>query len=298
MSKKPALGKGLSSLLPARTHREPEATPVPAREEAPATPTSLPVEAVQVNPNQPRRAFREQQLTELADSITQDGIIQPLIVRRIGETYQLVAGERRLRAAKLAGLERVPVVVQDIPDDRLLEVALVENIQREDLHPIELAQAFERLSTELGLNHEEIGKRTGKDRVTITNAIRLLQLPVDLQELVADRKLSPGHARALLKLKSEEQQRAMALKAVAEGWSVRAIEAASQKPAPGEQIRTILLTPMSPDPNLVSATDELERALGTKVRISETKGGKGRIEIEYYSLDDLNRLYFYITRQD
>lgn len=298
MSKKPALGKGLSSLLPARANREPEVGPEHTVGQALATPTSLPIGDVQVNPNQPRRAFREQQLTELSDSIRQDGVIQPLVVRQTAKGYQLVAGERRLRAAKLAGLARVPVIVQDIPDERLLEVALVENIQREDLHPIELAQAFERLSMELGLNHEEIGKRTGKDRATITNAIRLLQLPADLQELVANRKLSPGHARALLKLKTEEQQREMALKAVAEGWSVRAIEAASQKTAQPAKALPIQIMAISPDPNLVSATDELERALGTKVRISETRGGKGKIEIEYYNLDDLNRLYFYITRQD
>ena len=297
MSKKPALGKGLSSLMPARTNRGLEPIPETREDEHLRTPTSLPIDSIQVNPNQPRRAFREQQLAELADSIRQDGIIQPLVVRKAGDAFQLVAGERRLRAAKLAGLAQVPVVVQDISDERLLEVALVENIQREDLHPIELAQAFERLSNDLGLNHEEIGKRTGKDRATITNSIRLLQLPMDLQELVADRKLSPGHARALLKVKSEEQQRSMALKAIAEGWSVRALEAASLRP---ELPNTRVIQPESspPDPNLVSATDELERALGTKVRISESKGGKGRIEIEYYSLDDLNRLYFYITRQD
>ncbi len=297
MTKKPALGKGLSSLLPGRTNRESDSTPQSVDEQRPAEPTSLPVQAIEVNPNQPRRAFREQQLAELADSIRQDGVIQPLVVRKVGNSYQLVAGERRLRAAKLAGLQLVPVVVQDISDERLLEVALVENIQREDLHPIELAQAFERLSKDLGLNHEEIGKRTGKDRATITNSIRLLQLPADLQELVADRKLSPGHARALLKLPSEEEQRAMAKLAVAQGWSVRAIEAASQI-AQAARTHTSPEESTAPDPNLASATDELERALGTKVRIAENKGGKGRIEIEYYSLDDLNRLYFYITRQD
>jgi ParB family chromosome partitioning protein len=297
VTKKPALGKGLSSLLPGRTNREPDSAPPSVDEQRPAEPTSLPVQAIEVNPNQPRRAFREQQLAELADSIRQDGVIQPLVVRKLGNSYQLVAGERRLRAAKLAGLQLVPVVVQDISDERLLEVALVENIQREDLHPIELAQAFERLSKDLGLNHEEIGKRTGKDRATITNSIRLLQLPADLQELVADRKLSPGHARALLKLPSEEEQRAMAKLAVAQGWSVRAIEAASQI-AQAARTRASPEESTAPDPNLASATDELERALGTKVRIAENKGGKGRIEIEYYSLDDLNRLYFYITRQD
>ncbi len=289
MNKKQALGKGLSSLLPARQKQEAEPEQLVL-----ATIPELPIGDIQVNPNQPRREFREQQLNELAESIKLDGIIQPLVVRKAGNTYQLVAGERRLRAAKIAGLDKVPVVVQDIADERLLEVALVENIQREDLHPIELAQAFERLSTELGLNHDEIGRRTGKDRATITNSIRLLQLPADLQGLVAERKLSPGHARALLKLKTEEEQRNMAFQAIAEGWTVRTIESAAQRPerAPKPVVAN------EPDPNLKSATDELERSLGTKVRISSSKNGKGKIEIEYYDLDDLNRLYFYITRQD
>jgi ParB family chromosome partitioning protein len=189
-------------------------------------------------------------------------------------------------------------VVQDISDERLLEVALVENIQREDLNPIELAQAFERLSADLGMNHEEIGKRTGKDRATVTNAIRLLQLSPEIQTLVAERKLSPGHARALLKLKAAEDQLAMAQKAIAEGWTVRAIEAATQTPGTLPLGGRSNSAPAPIDPNLKSATDQLERALGTRVRISGSKGGKGRIEIEFYNMDDLNRLYFYITRQD
>ena len=296
MDKKPALGKGLASLLPSRP-RENTAAPAAATKVEPSLPTELPILEVKVNPNQPRREFREQQLAELADSIRHDGVIQPLVVRKVGDGFQLVAGERRLRAAKLAGLLKVPVVVQDISDERLLEVALVENIQREDLHPIELAQAFERLSTELGLNHEEIGKRTGKDRVTITNSIRLLQLPADLQDLVANRSLSAGHARALLKLQTDSEQRAVALRAVKEEWSVRTMEAACQE-AKATSPKAGQTGAKARDANLVSATDELERALGTKVRIAESKGGKGRIEIEYYNLDDLNRLYFFITRQD
>ena len=289
MSKKPALGKGLSSLLPAREKHESEPEQLVL-----ATIPELPVQEIQLNPNQPRREFRDVQLQELAESIRHDGIIQPLVVRRLESGYQLVAGERRLRAAKLAGLDKVPVVVQEIADDRLLEIALVENIQREDLNPIELAHAFERLSADLGLNHEDIGRRTGKDRATITNSIRLLQLPPDLQQLVADRKLSPGHARALLKLKTEEEQRNMATQAIAEGWTVRTIENAAQRP---ERLRK-KSEPAEPDPNLKSATDELERTLGTKVRISSAKSGQGKIEIEYYNLDDLNRIYFHITRQD
>src|SRR5579871_3447577 len=165
-----ALGRGLGSLLPTR----PPSHPLPTREE---DAIHLSIELIQPNPLQPRRLFHAERLAELAQSIRANGIIQPLVVRKKGERYQLVAGERRWRAAKLAGLAQVPAVVQEIPDERLLEITLIENIQREDLNPIETAQAFERLSRDLGLSHEEIGRRTGKERTTITNLIRLLQLP-------------------------------------------------------------------------------------------------------------------------
>ena len=295
MNKRPALGKGLSSLLPP--------TPKPETVVGPkASETELETTQIQVNPSQPRREFRDQQLQELAESIRQDGVIQPLIVRRFEGAFQLVAGERRLRAAKIAGLDHVPVVVQEISDDRLLEIALVENIQREDLHPIELAEAFERLSKDLGLNHEEIGRRTGKDRATITNTIRLLKLPLDIQKLIADGSLSPGHARALLKLDTSDKQRALGLQAIAEGWTVRALEAATSgtETAPARPARSAenVTEQSGIDPNVKSATNELERVLGTKVRISSSKSGKGKIEIEFYDLDDLNRIYFYVTRQD
>lgn len=292
MIKKPALGKGLSSLLPARPAGDVAQSPGPV-----APVTELPVGEIRLNPAQPRREFREQQLNELADSIRHDGVIQPLVVRQVGNEYQLVAGERRLRAAKLAGLQSVPVAVQTIPDERLLEIALIENIQREDLHPIELAEAFEKMSSSLGLNHEEIGRRTGKDRATVTNAIRLLQLSPDLQQLVASRQLSPGHARALLRVTPERKQREMAQQAIAEGWTVRMIEQVTQPTSlikkderrePG----------IPPDPNLTAATADLERSLGTRVRINQRSKGQGKIEIEFYDLDDLNRIYFYITRQD
>lgn len=292
MIKKPALGKGLSSLLPARPAGDVAQSPGPV-----APITELPVGEIRLNPAQPRREFREQQLNELADSIRHDGVIQPLVVRQVGNEYQLVAGERRLRAAKLAGLQSVPVAVQTIPDERLLEIALIENIQREDLHPIELAEAFEKMSSSLGLNHEEIGRRTGKDRATVTNAIRLLQLSPDLQQLVASRQLSPGHARALLRVTPERKQREMAQQAIAEGWTVRMIEQVTQPTSlikkderrePG----------IPPDPNLTAATADLERSLGTRVRINQRSKGQGKIEIEFYDLDDLNRIYFYITRQD
>ena len=174
MSKQPdrqALGKGLSSLLPPRLKQT-----QPPDAGSPVQPTELPVGRIKPNPFQPRRQFHEDALEELAQSIRVNGIIQPISVRKAGDEYQIIAGERRWRAAQLAGLAVVPIVVQEIADDKLLEVALIENIQREDLNPIELAEAFERMVTELRLSHEEIGRRTGKDRVTVTNTIRLLQL--------------------------------------------------------------------------------------------------------------------------
>ena len=290
MNKKHGLGRGLHALLPQR------GAATVAADSATLPVTELSVDLIKPNPNQPRREFREQQLQELAASIRSDGIIQPLVVRLIGEDYELIAGERRLRAAILAGLERVPVVVQNIANERLLEVALIENIQREDLNPIELATAFERMSSELGLNHEEIGARTGKDRATITNAIRLLQLPPDLQELIAERKLSPGHARALLKLDGEEAQRQTARTAIVEGWTVRQIEERTQSPGTGGRKKRVSAEPSPSDPNVKAAVDELERVLGTRVRIFDGGLGKGRIEIEFYSADDLDRIYSTIAK--
>ena len=296
MSKNRALGKGLQSLLPPR--QQPAATPpvVPAPEPARTVPvTELAVDAIKPNPNQPRKEFRDQQLLELALSISSDGIIQPLVVRKAGAEYELVAGERRLRAAKLAGLTKVPVVVQDIADDRLLEIALIENIQREDLNPIELAVAFQRMSGELGLNHEEIGSRTGKDRVTITNAIRLLQLPPEVQQLVADRKLSPGHARAVLQFPDEAAQRQAAKHAMDNHWTVRQVEEFARLSAEPRKKKE---PAPPPDPNVRAAIDELQAALGTRVRIIESGKGRGKIEIEFYNQEDLDRIYGVITKTE
>jgi ParB family transcriptional regulator, chromosome partitioning protein len=305
MNKSRALGKGLSSLLPRSQPVTADPRPTGFSPAAPA-PAPLPVtelalDEIQTNPNQPRKDFRQAQLLELAVSITRDGIIQPLVVRNIAQKpdspkYELVAGERRLRAAKLAGLEKVPVVVQVISDERLLEVALIENIQREDLNPMELAIAFERMATELSLNHEEIGARTGKDRATITNSIRLLQLPKELQDMVAKRELSAGHARAVLKLHNEADQKELAKRIVAEGWTVRKAES-YQPAAPTGKSAKAAAASETQDPNVRAAVQEMERALGTRVRIQEKSPGKGKIEIEYYSGDDLDRIYNLIASQ-
>jgi len=280
-----ALGRGLGALLPTR---EPISA-VPAPGLGPDEANRAPIDQIDPNPMQPRRVFQADALRELADSIRQHGIIQPLVVRRSGTRFQLVAGERRWRAARIAGMNEVPVVVQEIPDDRLLEITLIENVQREDLNPIEFGMALEQMARELNISHEEIGRRTGKDRSTIANAIRLLQLPADLQQLVAERRLSAGHARCLLGLTDEETQRKLAEKIVAQGLSVRQVERMTKR----------LTEPRDPesdvdealDPNVRAAIGEMERVLGTKVRIVEKSDKRGRIEIEYYSSEDLDRIY-------
>src|SRR5580704_15269156 len=252
-----ALGKGLSALLPTK----PAAVAAAAPATAPETHRSgsIPISQIEPNPLQPRTSFDPGRLLELANSIQAHGVLQPVIVRRKADHYELIAGERRLRAAKLAGLTEVPAVIQDYADERLLEVALVENIQREDLNPIETAQALERLTREMNLSHEEIARRTGKDRTTITNMIRLLRLPAEVQLLLAERRLSMGHARAILGLATPELQVQLADKAAAQGFSVRQVERLVKKvnepPDPSEKALQ--------DPNIKAAIAELEGTLGT-----------------------------------
>ena len=288
-----ALGRGLGALLPTRLPTQLPAQPGPVAEENTQT---IPIDSIDPNPLQPRRTFQAERLEELAQSIRANGIIQPLVVRRAGERYQLVAGERRWRAAKLAGVTQVPVVVREIPDDHLLEITLIENIQREDLNPIETAVAFERMMRELVLNPEQVGQRTGKDRTTIINLIRLLQLPEDLQQLVAERRITAGHARCLLSLPTIQLQREVAEKAVAQGWSVRQVERTTQKMLEGRKPKHV--DEVDTDPNVKAAIQEMERVLGTRVRIVEKAKQKGRIEIEFYSNEDLDRIYSAIVGEE
>lgn len=295
-----ALGKGLNALLPSRGSAQSvvampsQMVPADTKE---GNVLSLPLNYIRPNANQPRREFDEQAMLELAQSVERDGIIQPIIVRRIAPNqYEIIAGERRWRAASLAALKEVPVIVREANDQKVLELAIVENIQREDLNPIELAIAFERMAAELTLSHEEIGKKTGKDRATVTNSIRLLQLPAEVQEMVSSRKLSPGHARALLKLSTEKAQCELAAKCIAEGWSVRQIEEFTKPPRETtDEIVPAKATRQPLDPNVRAAVTELERVLGTRVRIMEKAKGKGRIELEYYSDEDLDRIYSLIV---
>lgn len=285
-----ALGRGLGALIPTRAATVPPPAPVKTDSVA-----HLPIEQIDPNPLQPRRVFQNDRLNELAQSIRANGIIQPLVVRRHGTRYQLVAGERRWRAARLAELQQVPVVVRHIPDERLLEITLIENIQREDLNAIETAVAFERLGQELNLTAERIGERTGKDRSTVINFLRLLQLPADLQDMVADKRLSQSHARALLALPSQALQREVAQKAFEQQWTVRHIERVTQKMAEGGAAKHV--EEVHADPNVKAAIGELERALGTKVRIVEKAKRGGRIEIDYYSAEDLDRIYNTIVKE-
>ena len=280
-----ALGKGLHSLLPSRNATA-----------SPAIPSQNGVQTVSIehlapNPDQPRKDFEPAGLMALTRSIERDGIIQPIIVRKSGPTdFQIIAGERRWRAAKAAGLTEVPVIVKTADDQQALELALVENIQREDLNPIELASAFYRMASELGMSHDQIGTKTGKERTTITNAVRLLQLPTTIQSMVATKQLSAGHARALLKFDDEPTQLEIAKSCVAQGWSVRQIEEFTRKPTSARKAKT-KPTDSPLDPNVKFAVSELERVLGTRVRIVERAGGAGKIEIDYYNADDLSRVY-------
>jgi ParB family transcriptional regulator, chromosome partitioning protein len=325
-----ALGRGLSSLLPSRPASNPgghPAAPTPSAAvavEAPPEPTVIikevevvkevikevevirevakdpsgeplrvSIQDVEPNPLQPRTVFQPDRLQELADSIRANGIIQPLIVRPKGDKFELIAGERRWRASKLAGLETVPVVVQAFVDDRVLEVSLIENIQREDLNPMEIAHAFDRLNRQLGLTHEQIANRTGKERATVTNMIRLLRLPGPVQILLAEHKLTMGHARALLGLGQPEQQVELAEKIAAQGLTVRQVEKTVAKltePA-GQDQETGKEKTKTVDPNVKAAIDDLERHLGTRVKVVEKSAKTGRIEIEYYSMEDLDRIY-------
>jgi ParB family transcriptional regulator, chromosome partitioning protein len=296
-----ALGKGLHALLPARTSTQtaPASTGAGRSQEVARDGNVLlvPIARVYPTPNQPRRDFDPRAMLELSQSIEREGIIQPIIVRQTapGE-YQIIAGERRWRAASTAGLTEVPIIVRAADDQKVLELAIVENIQREDLNPIELAVAFQRMAVELSLSHEEIGLKTGKDRVTVTNSIRLLQLPVPVQEFVSARKLTPGHARALLRLPTEKAQREIADRCIRDGWSVRQIEEFTKPAREATDEIVARKTNSKPiDPNVRAAISELERVLGTRVRIMVKGKGKGRIELEYYSDEDLDRIYTLIV---
>ena len=253
--------------------------------------TEVDVNTIVPGPMQPRTHFDEAGLESLAESIRSHGIVQPLVVRRRGEGYELIAGERRWRAAKLAGLTRVPVVVREVPDDSLLEIALIENIQREDLNPIEEAQAYKKLIETVGLTQEALASRVGRDRSYITNYLRLLRLPDDLQLLVIEGRLSTGHARTLLALEHVDLQRRLARQILEAGLSVRATELLVHKKTEPRPAKSPPM-PQAVDPNVRAAETKLRRALGTQVKILQAgENGRGKIEISFFDTRDLDRIY-------
>jgi ParB family chromosome partitioning protein len=300
--KKKKLGRGLGALLsgsnPAFQSAAPAGNDGGAAPAGPG-PQALPDGTVLVlvdpaevlpNPKQPRRHFDEGALAELAESIRRDGLQEPIIVRRAGDKYELVSGERRCRASVLADKHAIPAVCRDISDRDMLKLGLIENIQREDLNAIEVALAYQELIAEFGWTQEQLADEVGKKRVTVTNTLRLLQLPNVVQEQVADGSLSMGHARALLALPSPSEQAAVARKAIAEGLSVRQVEQIAAARADRAGRGAPAKKEAAKDPNLTQIEDDLRRRLGTKVQLRSGDNGRGRIEIEYFSLDELDRL--------
>jgi ParB family transcriptional regulator, chromosome partitioning protein len=281
MSKRGGLGRGLSALIPG----------APESGEASGL-LEVPVNAVSPNPKQPRTRFDDEAIGSLASSIREVGILQPIVVRKAGAGYELIAGERRLRAAKLAGLATIPVVVRDTDDADTLREALIENIHREDLGPIEMAEAFRQLLEELGLKQEELAERVGVSRSHIANTIRLLQLPIDVQQLLTDGKLQAGHARALLSLGDGEAQNTLALRTVAEDLTVRDVEDLVRRyvDGPPEKPAKAEVTDPPPTDTTMSEVEELlSEQLATRVQIQMGKK-RGRVVIEFGSADDLDRI--------
>jgi len=288
-----ALGRGLGALI-----REPEPPPVavPAQPvevasvvRSQAAPQQVDIDLIEPSPFQPRTRFREDALAELTQSIQNSGIIQPLVLRPVGSRFQLLAGERRWRAAQRAGLSRVPAVIKDVDDETALEITLVENIQREDLNPVEEARAYQRLMDEFHLTQEEVAARTGKERTTIANAVRLLRLEEQVLDLIEDGRLSPGHGRALLAITDTKLRITVSQRAARGGMTVRQLERLATRKA-----RAALHPPITPqlDPNTRAALDELQRAIGTRVTLRQpSKSRPGELVIEYYDDAQLNGIY-------
>lgn len=273
---KSALGKGLSALIPETV-----------RSDSDETIAYIHIAQIQKNTFQPRKEFNEEKLSDLISSIKEKGVLQPLLVRRKADGYELIAGERRLRAAQTLGIEKVPAIIKSATDQDALVLALIENIQREELNPIEEAKAYKKLVEDFEFTQDYVAQSVGKDRTTVTNMLRLLTLPDEIQQTISSGKFSVGHARTLLSVRDKAQQTAMWKKTISKGLSVRELEnlvktegGAQEGKKKGSDRR---------DPYVVSVEEDLQRALGTKVRLASKKK-RGKIIIEYYSNDDLDRI--------
>lgn len=278
MSKK-VLGKGLEALIPQTVVEEAAGEKV----------FRVPIDTIETNPNQPRKQFDDEAVRSLSESIKTDGVLQPVVIRRRGNRYELIMGERRLRAARLAGETSIPAIVKDVRDVDSLRLALVENIQREDLNVIEVALAYRQLIGTFGLAQQELARLVGRDRSSVANVLRLLNLPDEVQTMITDGSITGGHARALLSLPTQKEQLALARRIVADSLSVREVEALT-----GLKRKTIDRTGESHKKEKPAYLTDLETAFsqhfGTKVTIAEKKSGKGTVTVEFYSHDDFERL--------
>ena len=297
MARRSGLGRGLGALIP------PEATTSPL---GGSGLREVPVSSIRANPNQPRKHFDEESLASLAASVRELGVLQPVLVRELGgladqHDYELIAGERRWRAAKRAGLPTIPVVVRDADDLASLEQAVVENLHRQDLNPLEEAAAYQQLLEDFGMTHEQLAERVGKSRVTITNTLRLFQLPPSIQKLVSEAALTAGHARALLGTPDRAFQEALARRVVQEGLSVRAVEEIVRErtdleaTAPSATEVRPGRKPKLRQAGMQELEDLLSEHLATRVRVQEAASGGGKVVIEFADLDDLERLYRAMT---
>ncbi len=287
------LGKGLSALIPQRSEMSNLPVESGQSDNNAGNVAYLKTSLIKDNRLQPRQHYDESKLTDLMASIKEKGVLQPILVRKSGNDYEVVAGERRLKAARALKLEQVPVIVKNVTDREALVLALVENIQREELNPIEEAMGFKRLMEEFQFTQEAIAESIGKDRTTITNLLRLLRLSADIQKYVSDGKLSVGHARALLSLEDAKLQKKLAEEIIAKSLSVRQVEALVKKI--GEELEAKPKAVKSKDRDVANLEEELRRVLGTKV-VVEDKKGKGKLVIEYYSLDELDRILVIIRK--
>lgn len=298
MALKRGLGKGLDSLIPTNVMMESEVkhstvSTVSSAEEGKDGTLMVKLSKVEPNREQPRKNFDEDSLQELAESLKQFGMLQPILVQNRGDYYEIIAGERRWRAAKIAGLKEVPVIVRELTDQEIVEISLIENIQREDLNPIEEAQAYKRLLTEFHLKQDEVAERVSKSRTAVTNSIRLLKLCDEVQKMVVDDMISTGHARALISIEDPEEQYLIAQKIFDEKLSVREVEKLVKdlhKPPkpPKEENKTLQAI-------YQEISERLKQSLSTKVSVSAKQNGAGKIEIEFYNHEDLERLLERIT---
>lgn len=285
--RKRALGRGLGALI-----AEARGAPVPEAGQAGAT--KLPIDSIKPDSHQPRRVFDDEALDELAQSLKQQGVLQPVLVRKDGKNYRLIAGERRWRAAQLAGLKEIPALVREATETEAFELALVENLQREDLSPLEEAEGYRRLMEERRWTQEQVASRVGKERSSVANALRLLGLPDEVKKFLAQGELDMGHCRALLGVSKSSDLLALARSAVAEKWSVRETEAQVKAGKPTARPTKKTATRTSPEARRL--IEDLQRKLGTRVHLKEKGAGKGVLGIEFFSYEDLDRIVALIRR--